>query len=148
LILGGDRVPGVDVFVTCCGEPDDVVLDTVKAALNIDWPSNKMRVIVADDGKSAGLKENVLELKEVHSNLHYYSRTKPATGHHGYKAGNLNATLVDYVEHLPTGMNEYIAVFDADMMPEPHILRSLMPYAVRDKRVGMVTAAQVCKPLS
>jgi hypothetical protein len=143
LRLLGNKVPSVDVFVVCCGEPDDVVLDTVKAACKIDWPTNKFRVIVADDGDSLNLRNHVQKLQGIHTNLHYYSRLKPAIGHHGYKAGNLNSTLVDYVEKTPAGYSEYCAVFDADMMPESNILRALVPHAIKDPNLAMVTSAQV-----
>jgi cellulose synthase/poly-beta-1,6-N-acetylglucosamine synthase-like glycosyltransferase len=140
----GNHVPSVDVFVVCCGEPEDVILDTVKAACKIDWPTHRLRVIVADDGNSASLQKEVeqLRLQLKWNHLHYYSRVKPSQGH-GYKAGNLNATLVDYVAKLPAGYSEYFAVFDADMMPEANILRALIPYALEDQQVAMVTAAQV-----
>lgn len=143
LRIVGNNVPTVDIFITCCGEPDDVVLDTVKAACNVDWPADKLRVVLADDGQSEVLCEQVGKLQHIHTNLHYYAREKPAHKHHGYKAGNLNSTLFDYVEKLPLGYSEYFAVFDADMMPEPGVLRQLVPHAIEDSAVGMVTAAQV-----
>ncbi|ETI27867.1 hypothetical protein G647_00316 [Cladophialophora carrionii CBS 160.54] len=142
LRLLGNNVPSVDVFVVCCGEPDDVVLDTVKAACKIDWPTSKFRVIVADDGNSLNLRNKIQQMQGTYTNLHYYSRVKPAVGHHGYKAGNLNATLLDYVEKTPAGYSEYCAIFDADMMPEPNILRVLVPHAIKDPNLAMVTAAQ------
>ncbi|KAJ9608106.1 hypothetical protein H2200_007094 [Cladophialophora chaetospira] len=138
----GDNVPSVDVFIVCCGEPDDVVIDTVKAACHIDWPASKLRVIVADDEPSPTLRQEVGKLQASHPNLHYYSRVKPVEGSHGYKAGNLNGTLVQFIEKTKQGYSEYIAVLDADMMPEPNILRILVPHAVEDDRMAMVTAAQ------
>ena len=141
--LIGNQVPSVDVIVVCCGEPQDVIIDTVKAACRIHWPAERLRVIVADDGNSASLREEVGQLQQRHRILHYYARVKPAQGHHGYKAGNLNTTLVEYLEKLPGGYSEFFAVFDADMMPEANVLRALIPYALKDTQVAMVTAAQV-----
>ena len=37
LRLMGEEVPMVDVFITCCGEDDDLVLDTVRGALDVHF---------------------------------------------------------------------------------------------------------------
>ncbi|OQV06679.1 hypothetical protein CLAIMM_11220 [Cladophialophora immunda] len=138
----GNNVPGVDVVVVCCGEPDDVVLDTVKAICKLDWPEDKFRVIVADDGNVESLRLQVEKLHGRYQNLYYHARKKPSDNNHGYKAGNLNQTMREFVIDLPGGQNDFLAVFDADMMPEPQFLRALVPHALRDVNVGMVTAAQ------
>lgn len=143
LTIKGTNVPGVDAFVVCCGEPNDVVMDTVKAACKIDWPSSKLRVVVADDGKSSSLRQEVERLAAKHPNLFYHSRTKYVHKHHGNKAGNLNTTLLEFVEKTDQGFSEFIAIFDADMMPSPEILRKLVPHAVQDPKLAMVTCAQV-----
>ena len=59
LRLTGNDVPTVDVFVTCCGEDDEVVLDTVRGACDQDYPRDRFRVIVLDDAKSATLEASV-----------------------------------------------------------------------------------------
>ena len=146
LRIFGEHVPGVDLLIVCCGEPRDIVLDTVKAACQIDYPVNKLRIILADDAHDPILRNEVLELHETHPNLHYHARIKPDEGPHGYKAGNINTTM-KYVDTLPGGQHEFIGVLDADMIPEPCILRALIPHAVIDEKVGMVTTAQVGCPL-
>lgn len=136
----GDDVPTVDVFVTACGEQNDIVIDTLKAACAMDYPLKKFRVICADDGKNARLKRACGELVNKYKNLLYYSRTKPTDGNHGYKAGNLNTTW----KEIPGPQADFLACFDADMIPEPGFLRALLPHALVDEKVGMVTCAQVC----
>ncbi|EXJ95015.1 hypothetical protein A1O1_00133 [Capronia coronata CBS 617.96] len=137
----GDYVPGVDLIVVACGEPNDIVLDTVKAACQVDWPVDDLRIILADDGNDAELKEEVNKLRKQHANLHYFARYKQEGVHHGYKAGNLNATLA-HTKTLRGGQYEFVAVLDADMIPEPGILRALVPHALKADNVGMVTTAQ------
>lgn len=46
----------VDVFVTCYNEPADLVEQTVKAALAMDYPVTKLKVYVLDDGNSAAMR--------------------------------------------------------------------------------------------
>ncbi|MEH2128064.1 glycosyltransferase [Nostoc sp.] len=48
--------PTVDVFVTCYNEPAEIVEETAKAALAMDYPPIKLRVYVLDDGNSADMR--------------------------------------------------------------------------------------------
>ena len=94
LRLRGDVVPTVDVFITCCGEDDDLVLNTARAACAQDYPPDRFRVIVLDDGQSTWLSRAVAALhQERYPNLYYRSRENiPGKPHH-FKAGNLNYGL-------------------------------------------------------
>lgn len=127
LRLRTDDVPTVDVFVTCCGEDDEVVLDTVRAACDQDYPSERFRVIVLDDGRSGSLEAFVGQLSSIYSNVYYMARQKiPGVPHH-FKAGNLNYGL-EQVDRLPGGAGEFMAALDADMVIlsfSPEFLSSL-----------------------
>jgi hypothetical protein len=115
LRLTGDEVPLVDVFVTCCGEDDELVLDTVRAACDLDYPRDRFRVIVLDDGRSASLEASIGHLAMTYSNVYYMARQKiPGVPHH-FKAGNLNYGL-DQVRLLPGGAGQFMAALDADMV--------------------------------
>lgn len=46
----------VDVFVTCYNEPPEIVEQTAKAALAIDYPVTKLHVYVLDDGNSGDMR--------------------------------------------------------------------------------------------
>ncbi|MEH2297372.1 glycosyltransferase family 2 protein [Nostoc sp.] len=48
--------PTVDVFVTCYNEPPEIVEETAKGALAMNYPSTKLRVYVLDDGNSADMR--------------------------------------------------------------------------------------------
>src|SRR5919199_203427 len=48
--------PTVDVFITCYNEPVEIVEETTKAALAIDYPATKLCVYVLDDGNSPALR--------------------------------------------------------------------------------------------
>ena len=49
--------PTVDVFITCYNEPVDLVEKTAQAALAIDYPVDKLKVYVLDDGNSPAMKD-------------------------------------------------------------------------------------------
>ncbi|NEQ49580.1 MAG: cellulose synthase, partial [Leptolyngbya sp. SIO3F4] len=48
--------PTVDIFITCYSEPVDIVKETAQAALNMDYPANKLRVYILDDGNSSDMR--------------------------------------------------------------------------------------------
>ncbi|QGA14093.1 hypothetical protein EYB26_001746 [Talaromyces marneffei] len=137
LRLVGDNVPLVDIIVPCCNEPLDVLRDTILGVLAIDYPHNKYRVVVADDGACSALQDWIATLKC--QRLYYHARKKPAIP--DFKAGNLNQAI-DFMEGFPGGPAEYIASLDADMIPEKRWLRAVMPHMVLDSRMGMVCPSQ------
>ncbi|OLN89014.1 Cellulose synthase 2 [Colletotrichum chlorophyti] len=135
--LLGDNVPSVDVIVTVCNEQIDIVKDTVRGALSVDYPTQRFRVIVADDGRSKKMEDWVHRFSAEHPNLHYTARIKPG----GWKAGNLNAAI-RFAEGLPGGAAELVAGLDADMIPEPRWLRSVTAHLMRDRKVGVACPVQ------
>ncbi|PNY23757.1 Cellulose synthase catalytic subunit [UDP-forming] [Tolypocladium capitatum] len=142
LRLTGYDVPTVDVFVTCCGEDDDVVMDTIRAACDVDYPGERFRVVVLDDGRSANLEAGVARLAATHSNLYYMAREKiPGKPHH-FKAGNLNFGL-DQARLLPGGPGRFMAALDADMIPERDWLRAVLPHLVADPQMGLACPPQL-----
>ncbi|KXJ86517.1 glycosyl transferase [Microdochium bolleyi] len=143
LRIVGDQVPSVDVIITCCGEDDDLVLDTAKAACNIDYPRSRFRVIICDDGNSKTLCDKAERTAvELFDNLYYRSRPKyPGVPHH-FKAGNLNYAL-DETARLPGGAANFFAALDADMIPERDWLRALIPHMLQDPKCCMTCPPQL-----
>ncbi|KIY02355.1 uncharacterized protein Z520_02493 [Fonsecaea multimorphosa CBS 102226] len=143
LRLVGDNVPSVDVVITCCREEDDLILDTAKAACNIDYPRERFRVLVCDDGKSESLRNSVEKLALTQfPNLYYRSRPKfPGVPHH-FKAGNLNDAL-EATKKLPNGAANFFAALDADMIPMRDWLRALLPHMLQDPKCSMACPPQL-----
>jgi cellulose synthase (UDP-forming) len=63
--------PTVDVFITCYNEPVEIVEQTTKAALAMDYPTTKLCVYVLDDGNSPELRAITerLSLEDLQSPL-------------------------------------------------------------------------------
>ncbi|MFN7522606.1 MAG: glycosyltransferase family 2 protein, partial [Aphanizomenon sp.] len=61
----------VDVFITCYNEPSEMVEETARAALAIDYPTTKLRVYVLDDGNSEQMRamSERLALEDLQSPL-------------------------------------------------------------------------------
>lgn len=147
LQLRGDKVPTVDIIITACNEALDVVLDTVRAAINVDYPTPRFRVIVADDGASKELKDGITDMarSKPESLLFYTARVKGDNDRH--KAGNLNHAL-KFASSLPGGAAEFVSGLDADMIPMRDILRAQMPHLLRDPKMGLTCPAAASPPLS
>lgn len=133
--------PSVDVCVTCCNEPTGVIMNTVSAAAAQDYPFDKFRVFVLDDGGSHELQKEV-EKKNVDPQRHpgpeilYFSRPEKSW----YKSGNLQFGIK---EAGRKHQSEYFASLDADMIAEPDWLRTMLPHIIGDEAVALVNPPQV-----
>lgn len=145
LRLRGPIVPTVDILVTCCGEDEDLILNTARAACSVDYPKDRFRVVVLDDGRSETLFRSVAALNGRYPNLYYRSREKfPGVPHH-FKAGNLNFGIEETSKILGEP-GEFFAALDADMIPQPEWLRAMLPHLILDEDCGLACPPQVCSP--
>ena len=64
-----DDWPAVDVFITCYNEPVEIVEETTRAALALDYPQTKLFVYVLDDGNSPAMRKmtEILGLEDLQS---------------------------------------------------------------------------------
>lgn len=137
LRLVGSQVPHADVIITTCGEEIDVVMDTVRAACDLDYPADRYRILVADDAANPDLEMQIAAMAtRTPVTLLYYAR--PTKG--GMKAGNMNSAL-NYLHSL--GGAEYCTFCDVDMIFEPEFLRATLALLVNDDQVGVAVVPQV-----
>lgn len=117
-----DEWPTVDVFIPSYNEPLEVVRPTVFAALALDWPPEKLRVHLLDDGRRDDFRRFAAEV-----GCNYIIRPD----NKGAKAGNINhaLTLTD---------SEYIVVFDCDHVATRAFLQLTLGWMLRDKGLAMV----------
>ncbi|CAK7216515.1 hypothetical protein SCUCBS95973_002824 [Sporothrix curviconia] len=135
-------VPTVDVLITCCREDDDLVLDTVRAACDLEYPRSQYRVVLLDDGASDALQSGCAALHAIYGNVYYVARPKfPGVPHH-FKSGNLNYGLAA-VERLPGGAGEFVAALDADMIPERDWLRAILPHLLLNPKMALACPPQL-----
>ncbi|CAD6590774.1 MAG: hypothetical protein ASARMPRED_004999 [Alectoria sarmentosa] len=138
----GEHVPMVDVFITCAGEETEVILDTLRAAAGVDWPRDKMRIIVLDDKKSDEVRREVELIGLENSSIHYSARTKIKGMPHHFKAGNLNGGL-KYVSTLEGEKAEFVAALDADMIVESFWLRAIISHLITDPQLALACPPQL-----
>ncbi|OOG28114.1 hypothetical protein B1C78_02010 [Thioalkalivibrio denitrificans] len=113
----------VAVFIPTYNESEDLVRNTLIAALHMDYPHETW---LLDDGNRPAMKALAEEL-----GAHYLAR---ADNTHA-KAGNLNHALAQTDA-------DFIAVFDADHAPQRHFLERTLGYFVQDEKVAFVQTPQ------
>ena len=114
--------PTVDIYVPSYNEALDLVRPTVLAALNMDWPRDKMNVWILDDGRREDFRAFAEEC-----GCGYVIRPD----NKGAKAGNINHAL----RHTD---GEFIAIFDCDHAPTRAFLQLTVGWLVRDARIALV----------
>ncbi len=108
----------VDVFVTACQEPADLVREALTSAMALHGAK---QVWLLDDGDDPALAELAHQLGSG-----YLARAQ----HRDAKAGNINAAL-------PQTKGDIIAIFDIDHAPKPDFLEKSLGY-FNDPQMGFV----------
>lgn len=137
-----DGTPLVDIIITTCREDPEMIMDTIVAACNIDYPNTRYRIVVADDGQDMKLRSKVVALHLKYENLFYFARDKPQRVELNPKAHNINNTLEWVQQSNVLGKSDFVAVLDCDMMPEPEFLVVLLSYMIEDPRIAMAVPPQ------
>jgi cellulose synthase/poly-beta-1,6-N-acetylglucosamine synthase-like glycosyltransferase len=122
-----ETAPTVDVYLPCCSEPLEILENTYKHILRLDWPASKLRVYVLDDGAQAAVRDL------AHSyGFHYMVRDdRPRLR----KAGNLRWAFA-------RTDGDFFAIFDADFCPRPDFLRELVVEHLADEKTAIVQSPQ------
>ncbi|WP_288878141.1 UDP-forming cellulose synthase catalytic subunit [uncultured Kosakonia sp.] len=114
--------PTVDVYIPSYNEPLEVVRDTVLAAQCLDYPRDKLKIYLLDDGKRS---EFAVFAADV--GVGYITRSDNAHA----KAGNLNHAM-----KLTHG--ELICVFDCDHVATRIFLQATVGGFLQDPKLALV----------
>lgn len=115
--------PPVDVLITVCHEPLEVVGPTFAAVAKIEYPH--FHVTVLDDGRSSEIQA----LAQTHG-FDYAARER----RHSAKSGNLNYGLA--LTSAP-----FVMTLDADQVPQPQIITLLIGF-FQVPQIGFVASRQ------
>ncbi|WP_280563532.1 MULTISPECIES: UDP-forming cellulose synthase catalytic subunit [unclassified Chromohalobacter] len=116
------RWPTVDLMIPTYDESLGVVRPTVLAALGIDWPHDKLRVHLLDDGRRPAFRQFAESV-----GIGYITRDD---NRHA-KAGNLNHALT-------VTDAECVAIFDCDHVPQRSFLQMTVGWLLKDPRLGLI----------
>jgi len=114
--------PTIDLFIPTYNESLSVVRPTVLAAQSIDWPRDKIKIFVLDDGRREEFRVFCEQVGVTHV-------TRDNNRH--AKAGNINAALKNTSA-------EFVAIFDCDHIPTRSFMQIALGWFGRDPKLGMV----------
>ena len=129
--LPDEVLPEVLVQLPVC-EEGPLAVRVAAAAARMDWPRDKLRIQLLDDGRTSEHESLSRAIRSVipagvnFEILHRGDRT-------GFKAGNLAFGL----KHCDA---PHVAVFDADFVPPTDFLRRTVPALVADSGLAFVQA--------
>lgn len=127
------KYPFVSILVPAYNE-EETLKKTVDSLLDLEYPKNKIEIIIINDGS----KDRTLDIAEEYVKKH--KNVRVFTKENGGKASALNYGM-KYAK------GELIASFDADSMATKGALIRMIPYFVSDKKIMCVTPAlKVDKP--
>ncbi len=131
--------PTVDVFIPTYSEGEEIVRLTALAASQIDYPREKLRIYILDDGGTVAKRAHEdrgmdawkrrYRLKEIAKEVggEYLTRETNRSA----KAGNLNHALT-------RSRGEFILFLDCDHVPTAEILQRTVGYLIADPKVFLV----------
>ncbi len=112
----------VDVYIPTYNESLDIVRHTVFAAMDMDYPADRFRVFILDDGKRDEFRDFAKQ-----AGCGYLTRSNNLHA----KAGNLNAAMKKTDGDL-------IAVFDCDHVPTRAFLQLTVGWFQRDPDLALM----------
>lgn len=114
--------PTVDIYIPTYNESLDIVRNTVFAAMDVDYPADRVRVFILDDGRRSEFRAFAKEAR-----CGYITRDNNLHA----KAGNLNAAM-------KKTDGELIAIFDCDHVPTRAFLQLTVGWFQRDRRLALI----------
>ncbi|CZR96349.1 MULTISPECIES: glycosyltransferase [unclassified Clostridioides] len=125
-----DEYPMVSILVPAHNEAK-VIGKTVESLLLLNYPKDKMELIVINDNSSDNSKDILEDIKNKYNNYNFtIINTDNLTG----GKGKSNALNIGYT----ISKGEFIAVYDADNTPDRNALRYLIQTIVMDDELGAV----------
>lgn len=125
-VVNHTEKPAVDLFIATYNESPEILRRTIAGCLNIDYPRDRLRIYLCDDGRREEAQRLCQEM-----GISYLTREDNLHA----KAGNINNALAQT-------SGEYIMLLDADMVPKASFLNKTIGYFT-DEKVGFVQTPQV-----
>jgi Glycosyltransferase like family 2 len=131
LTVPDSELPFVSLHVPAHNEPPDMVIDTLRSLLRLDYPRYEI-ILIDDNTDDEDLWRPVEAWCKRHAVKFVHLSDWP-----GYKSGALNYAL----RHMTLDQAELIGVVDSDYQIQPGFLRRCAP-AFADPWIGFVQAPQ------
>jgi cellulose synthase (UDP-forming) len=131
--------PTVDVLIPTYNESEDIVKITAAAAVNIDYPKDKLNIYILDDGSTVAKRNNPnsaqaawdrhYTLRRIAKELgvNYLTRETNARA----KAGNQN-------HGIRHSSSDLLLTLDCDHVPTKDILKTMVGWFIKDEKLALV----------
>lgn len=131
--------PTVDILIPTYNESEEIVRITATASVQIDYPKDKLRITILDDGSTVAKRNNpetsraawqrYYQLKRMARELgvHYITREENVRA----KAGNINHAL----KHTN---GDLVLILDCDHVPTRDILKNMAGWFLKDKKLFLI----------
>jgi cellulose synthase/poly-beta-1,6-N-acetylglucosamine synthase-like glycosyltransferase len=129
------KSPLVSVLIPAYNE-EKTIIKTLKSVYNLDYPREKLEVIVIDDGSKDNTNEIVKKYIKNKPNFKLISHKNKG------KAASMNKAI-------KFAKGEFFACLDADSFVDPHTLKKMLTlyYKENDENIAIITPAmKVYKP--
>ncbi len=120
-----EKIYSVTILIPAHNEEDSIE-DTIEHVINLNYPKNKLEVIVINDGSVDKTKEIILKCMKKYPNLKLLDKTNSG------KADSLN-------HGIKMAKGELVAVVDSDSFPTPDSLRKMTGF-FNDESMSAVTS--------
>jgi cellulose synthase (UDP-forming) len=131
--------PTVDIYIPTYSEDEEIVRVTALAATQIDYPREKVKIYILDDGGTVAKRRDPRQMEKAWTRryklmkvarelgIEYLTRE---TNKHA-KAGNLNHAM-------DNSSGEVILFLDCDHIPTQDILKETLGHFIRDPKLFLV----------
>jgi biofilm PGA synthesis N-glycosyltransferase PgaC len=119
----------ISIVMPCYNE-SETIGEAIESLLKINYPKDMLEIIIVDDKSTDNSVEVIKKYQERYKNVRLIVHKKNTGG----AAGPTNTGIRN-------AKYNYIAIVDADSMPEKDSLRKMIGFLQEDKKVGVVTCA-------
>ncbi len=129
-------LPTVDIFIPTYTEPLDLVKVTVEACKQIDYPQEKVRIYVLNDGGTVARRNNP-KISKIAWERHYDCKrlTRELGVHYLTRENNEMAKSGNLNHALNHADGELILILDCDHVPTRDILKNTVGSFLKDKKL-------------
>ncbi len=131
---GPKSFPSVTVIVPCYNE-ESTVIKTVESLLSLDYPKDKLQILIVNDGSTDNTLDIVLSRFKNHEQIKIHHKEN----------GGKHSALNFAISHAET---ELISCLDADSFVEKETLKRMIPFFENRETMAVIPSVKIWEPKS
>jgi cellulose synthase (UDP-forming) len=131
--------PSVDVLIPTYNESEDIVKITVTAAINIDYPKEKLNIYILDDGATVAKRNNPNSSADAWERHYALRRIAKELGvNYLTRETNARAKSGNQNHGIRLASSDLILALDCDHVPTRDILKTMVGWFIKDEKLALV----------